>query len=67
LGTKVAIDEPAHFVGGVVDLLAVQDGEGVDLLHDVAHVHGGGGRAARLHLVAQARRSSAADLVEQPV
>lgn len=45
-----------HVVGQVGEPLAMQDGEGIDLLHDVADVDGCGRRASRLHLVAQRPR-----------
>jgi len=45
----------------------VQDGEGIDLLHEVADVHRSGGRAALLHLVAQGSQIVGGNFVQLPV
>lgn len=52
-----------HVVGRVADLLAVENGETVDLLDDVANMDGRRRRAAILHLVTERPHILGCDLV----
>uniref|UniRef100_A0A0N4ZGT4 LigA n=1 Tax=Parastrongyloides trichosuri TaxID=131310 RepID=A0A0N4ZGT4_PARTI len=56
-----------HSVGRIVDLLAVEDGPGVDLLDDVPDMDGRGGRAPLHDGLAMGAQVVRRDLGEQPV
>jgi len=57
----------AHLVSRVTDLLAVQDGEAVDLLDDVADVDGGRRRAPGFDLGAKLTKVVGRDFAKEPV
>jgi hypothetical protein len=67
LATKVAIDEGPTSSAGFGAFSPCRAREAEDLLDDVAHVHGGGRRAARLDLGAQVAQVFRPDLGHQPI